>query len=230
MCATVSGDKHLLQALYTVRFFAQKVENQPPGVRKCPHARRPQPDVVARVQVNTRVNADALGVDNARREASMRVGPTPRTWSSSNSSPTRPSRLNDSTRAKSGSPSGLPATSTNSPSAGGVYETRHLDYHALASCKLYTPFICQPLNVRIACSLTLCVRRVRRVPLRWPAPGTCLTCLDRARRRPARMWCVPVLPSPPARAYTMVWLGAVSSLKLRGAGGVCAGLPCSRRP
>ena len=45
----------------------------------------------------------------------------------------------------------------------------------------------------------------------------------------ARLWCAPVLPSPPARAYTMLWLGAVSCLKLRGAGGVCAGLPCSRR-
>ena len=96
------------------------------------------------------------------------------------------------------------------------------------SFKLCTPSICQPLNVRIACSLTLCVRRVRRASLRWPAPGTCLTCLDGARRRPARMWCAPVLPSPPSRAYTMVWLGAVSSLKLRGAGGVCAGLACSR--
>ena len=106
-----------------------------------------------------------------------------------------------------------------------------LRFLATSTCfKLHSPSICQPLNVPIACSLTICVRRARRVPLRWPAPGTCLTCLDGARSRPARMWCVPVLPSPPARAYTMLWLGAVSCSKLRGAGGVCAGLPCSRRP
>ena len=96
--------------------------------------------------------------------------------------------------------------------------------------QLYTPSICQPLNVRMACSRMLCLRQLRRAPLRWPAPGSFLTRLDRARRRLARMWCVPMLLSPPVRAYTMVWLGVVSCLKPRGAGGVCAGLPCSRRP
>ena len=35
-----------------------------------------------------------------------------------------------------------------------------------------TPSTCQQLNARIACSLTLCVRRVRRAPLRWLARGT----------------------------------------------------------
>ena len=52
------------------------------------------------------------------------------------------------------------------------------DKHFSTCFKVCTPSICQPLNVRIACSLTLCLRRLRRAPLRWPAPGSSLTRLN----------------------------------------------------
>ena len=92
--------------------------------------------------------------------------------------------------------------------------------------KLCTPSIFQPLNVHRLLVNALCASQCTALACARYVFDT----LAMSGGRPARTWRVPLLPSRPARACTIFWLGAVPCLKLRGAGGVCAGLPCSRRP